>query len=62
MQARGFVYEAILQVDRDCFANCCLDSWERPLVVDTYDRSVQKSIGVSVDPCEFPIVSHRECT
>ena len=44
------------------FTNIGSDGWNRPLIVDAYDRSFPKTIRVPVHPSNIPVVDSTKYT
>ena len=46
----------------DLFTNIGPDCWNRPLIIDAYDRSFLKTIRVPVHPSNIPIIDSTKYT
>ena len=62
VQTRAFIAELIDNIDHNAVSHSRSDVRYRPLPVDSYDRSIEKPIGVSSDPCDVEIVRDGGCT
>lgn len=56
MDTRRFVAQLVSKMHGDLFTNIGVNCWGWPLVIDSYDRSFEKSIRVPIDPGDIPIV------
>ena len=62
MQTRAFIAELVDNIDHNSVPYSRSDVRYRPLPIDSYDRSIEKAIRVSSDPCDVEIVRDGGCT
>ena len=62
VQTRAFIAELVDNIDHNAVSHSRSDVRYRPLPVDSYDRSIEKAIRVSSDPCDVEIVRDSGCT
>ena len=62
VQTRAFIAEFVDHIDHNAVSHSRSDVRYRPLPVNSYDRSIEKAIRVSCDPCDVEIVRDSGCT
>ena len=56
VQASALVPQQIEHIDYETVTDCGSDVWQRPLTVDTHDRSCEHAIGIGSDPRDIEII------
>ena len=56
MHAGSLIAKIVRQLDDNLFTNSGIDSWKRPLPVDSDDRPCLEAIGIAGDPADGPVV------
>ena len=62
VQTRAFIAKLVDNIDDNAVSHSGSDVRYRPLPVNSYDRSIEKAIRVSSDPCDVEIVRDSACT
>ena len=56
MYTRAFIAKLVKYIDHETVSYVRSDVWQRPLAIDTNDRSIEKAIRIGSDPCDVEIV------
>ena len=61
VQTRTFVAKLVESIDHNTVSHSCRDIGQRPLAVNSYNRSIEKAIRVGIHPCDVEIVYNGSC-